>query len=224
MAMSCNAARSGNIGADTTFTVALGYGSDATSAVGAANGSLTAGFSDREAAYRGGWDAYVTGLHAAPASVSGDAQRRRAYYVAVMSLHAAEDKTFRGASVAGFATPWGDYQPGDNLNDGYHRVWGRDLYQQAMGLIAAGDLMQALRMGQFLWNSQFISSSTASAGTTYRAGSFPRYSPVSGKIQGHAGRIAQILYTAGAIHGKLRRVDAIGHVQSEIGKNCGPSG
>ncbi|MFY9725748.1 MAG: RICIN domain-containing protein [Bryobacteraceae bacterium] len=171
----------GSLGADTTFTVALGYGSDATSAVGAANGSLTAGFSDREAAYRGGWDAYVTGLHAAPASVSGDAQRRRAYYVAVMSLHAAEDKTFRGASVAGFATPWGDYQPGDNLNDGYHRVWGRDLYQQAMGLIAAGDLMQALRMGQFLWNSQFISSSTAGAGTTYRAGSFPRYSPVSGK-------------------------------------------
>jgi len=171
----------GGIGNDTTFTVALGYGGDATSAIAAAGGSLTAGFTDREAAYSAGWDSYVNGLRPAPASVSSDTQRRRAYYVAAMALHAAEDKTFRGASVAGFATPWGDFTNGDTLNDGYHRVWGRDLYQQATGLIAAGDSAQALRMAQFLWNSQFLSTSTAGGGTTYPAGSFPRYSPVSGK-------------------------------------------
>ena len=170
----------GSVGADTTFTVALGYGSDAASAVAAANGSLTAGFTDREAAYRGGWNGYVNGLRAAPASVSSDTLRRRAYYVAAMALHAAEDKTFRGASVAGFATPWGDFTNGDNLNDGYHRVWGRDLYQQATGLIAAGDSAQALRMAQFMWNSQYISTNTPGDGTTYPPGSFPRYSPVSG--------------------------------------------
>src|SRR6202035_3189951 len=33
----------GSVGTDTTFTVALGYGSDATSAINAVNGSLTAG-------------------------------------------------------------------------------------------------------------------------------------------------------------------------------------
>ena len=176
----------GSVGADTTFTVALGYGSDAASAVAAANGSLTAGFTDREAAYRGispysgGWDGYVNGLRAAPASVSSDTLRRRGYYVAAMALHAAEDKTFRGASVAGFATPWGDFTNGDNLNDGYHRVWGRDLYQQATGLIAAGDSAQALRMAQFMWNNQYISSTTPGDGTIYPPGSFPRYSPVSG--------------------------------------------
>jgi len=176
----------GSVGTDTTFTVALGYGSDAASAVAAANGSLTAGFTDREAAYRGispysgGWDGYVNGLRAAPASVSSDTLRRRAYYVAAMALHAAEDKTFRGASVAGFATPWGDFTNGDNLNDGYHRVWGRDLYQQATGLIAAGDSAQALRMAQFMWNTQYIITNTSGAGTTYPPGSFPRYSPVSG--------------------------------------------
>lgn len=172
-------------GTDTTFTVALGYGGDAASAIAAANGSLSAGFADREAAYRGispysgGWDGYVNGLRAAPASVSNDARRRRAYYVAAMSLHAAEDKTFRGASVAGFATPWGDFTNGDNLNDGYHRVWGRDLYQQATGLIAAGDSAQALRMAQFLWNNQYIGA-TLGTKPTYPPGSFPRYSPVSG--------------------------------------------
>ena len=67
----------------------------------------------------------------------------------------------------GSRTPWGDFTNGDNLNDGYHRVWGRDLYQQATGLIAAGDSGQALRMAQFLWNRQFISISTPGGGTTY---------------------------------------------------------
>jgi glucoamylase len=176
----------GNVGADTTFTVALGYGSDAASAVAAANASLMAGFTDREEAYRGispysgGWNGYVNQLRAAPASASSDTLRRRVYYVAAMVLHAAEDKTFRGASIAGFATPWGDFANGDHLNDGYHRVWGRDLYEQATGLIASGDTAQALRMARFMWNNQYISTNTSGAGATYPPGSFPRYSPVSG--------------------------------------------
>jgi glucoamylase len=170
----------GNVGTDTTFTVALGYGNDAASAIDAANGSLTSGFNDREVAYRGGWQSYVNGLRPAPASVSSDTRRRRTYYVAAMALHAAEDKTFRGASVASFATPWGNFTNGDNLNDGYHRVWGRDLYQQATGLIAVGDSAQALRMAQFMWNNQYVGTNTPGDNTTYPSGSFPRYSPVSG--------------------------------------------
>src|SRR5262249_36218452 len=176
----------GSVGNDTTFIVALGYGSDASSAVAAVNGSLAAGFIDREAAYRGispysgGWNGYVNGLRAAPTSVSSDTVRRRAYYVAAMALHAGADKTFRGASVAGCATPWGSFTNGDGLNDGYHRVWGRDLYQQATGLIAAGDSAQARRMAQFMWNSQYVSTDTPGDNTTYPSGSFPRYSPVSG--------------------------------------------
>src|SRR5919199_296834 len=117
-----------SVGADTTFTVALGYGSTAASAVAAANASLTSGFT----------------------------------------------------SVAGLATPWGDFTNGDSLNDGYHRVWGRDLYQQASGLLAAGDSAQAKRMAQFMWNNQYLATSTPGDGTTYPPGSFPRYSPVSG--------------------------------------------
>lgn len=170
----------GNLRADTTFTVALGYGPDAASAIAAANGSLTAGFSDRESSYRNGWNSYVNGLRPAPASVSTETLRRRAYYVGAMALHGAEDKTFRGANVAGFATPWGDFTDADKIKDGYHRVWGRDLYQQAMGLIAAGDPGQALRMAHFLWDSQFISADTPGDGPKYPPGSFPRYSPVSG--------------------------------------------
>ncbi|MFB9931631.1 glycoside hydrolase family 15 protein [Amycolatopsis halotolerans] len=171
------------VGQDSTFSVALGYGSDAPGAAAAADGSLASGFDTLEQAYRRGWEGYVGSLKAAPGSVAGDERQRRAYYVALMALHAAEDKTHRGASVAGLATPWGDVVNGDALNDGYHRVWGRDLYQQATGLLAAGDAAQAKRMAQFLWSSQWISAPTQGDGTTYPAGAFPRYSPVSG-VQG----------------------------------------
>jgi glucoamylase len=177
-----NAVQCGQItvGADTTFTVALGYGGTSAAAVSAANASLTTGFAGIQTTYRSGWNTYVNGLKPAPASVTGNAKRLATYYVAVMALHAAEDKTFRGASVASLATPWGNEVNGNALNDGYHRVWGRDLYQQATGLIAAGDTAQAKRMAQFMWNNQFIATPTAGDGTTYAAGAFPRFSPVSG--------------------------------------------
>ena len=169
----------GGIGSDTTFTIALGYGGDAATALAATEGSMGAGFPDREAAYQKGWSDYVDSLRSAPASVSTDTLHRQVYYTTAMALHAAEDKTFRGANAAGFGTPWGDFVNGDQPNDGYHRVWGRDLYQQAMGLIAAGNSSQALRMAQFLWSSQFVGTTTPGDGTTYQPGSFPRYTPVS---------------------------------------------
>jgi glucoamylase len=177
-----NAVQCGQIavGPDTTFTVALGYGGDVPTAIAATNGSLASGFPAVEASYRTGWNSYLTGLKPPPASVSSDERRRRVYQVAVMALHAAEDKTHPGASVAGLATPWGDFVGGDSLNDGYHRVWGRDLYQQATGLLAAGDTAQARRMAQFMWERQYIATSTPGDNTTYPPGSFPRYSPVSG--------------------------------------------
>ena len=65
-------------------------------------------------------------------------------------------------------------------HDGYHRVWGRDLYQQATGLIAAGDSDQASRMAKSLWSSQFVGTPTPGDGTIYQPGSFPRYTPVGG--------------------------------------------
>jgi glucoamylase len=177
-----NAVQCGEIGVgtDTTFTLALGFGADPSSAQAEANASLAAGFATLETAYRSGWHAYFAGLRPPPASVAMDQRRRRVYYVAVMALHAAEDKTYPGASVAGLATPWGEFVDATSLNDGYHRVWGRDLYEQATGLLAAGDAAQARRMAQFMWNAQYIGSPTPGDHTTYVAGSFPRYSPVSG--------------------------------------------
>jgi glucoamylase len=168
------------VGTDTTFTLALGFGSDRGSAVSAATASLGAGFGSVETAYRSGWNGYLASLSAVPASVAGDALRRRTYKVAVMGLHASEDKTFPGANVASLSTPWGDTVGGDELSDGYHRVWSRDLYQQATGLLAAGDRAQAVRMTRWLWDRQQITAWTQGDGVWYGPGSFPRYSPVGG--------------------------------------------
>jgi glucoamylase len=167
------------VGTDTTFTLALGFGADRTGAASAATASLAAGFAAAESSYRSGWQSYLGGKPV-PASVSGDTLRRRTYNVGVMSLHAMEDKTFPGANVASLSTPWGDFVNGNALNDGYHRVWARDLYQQGTALLAAGDAAQAKRMATWLWNRQQITAWTQGDGVWYGPGSFPRYSPVSG--------------------------------------------
>jgi glucoamylase len=167
------------VGADTTFTLALGFGADRTSAASAATASLSAGFGAAESSYGSGWHGYLTGK-TVPASVSGDTLRRRVYLVGLMTLHGLEDKTFAGANVASLATPWGDYVNGNALSDGYHRVWARDLYQQGTALLAAGDATQAKRMAQWLWNRQQITAWTQGDGVSYGPGSFPRYSPVGG--------------------------------------------
>ncbi len=167
------------VAADTTFTLALGFGADRTSAASAATASLSGGFDAAESSYASGWHGYLTGK-TVPASVSGDTLRRRTYLTGLMTLHGLEDKTYPGANVAALATPWGDSTDGNALNDGYHRVWARDLYQQGTALIAAGDAAQAKRMAQWLWDRQQITAWTSGDGVTYGPGSFPRYSPVSG--------------------------------------------
>src|SRR5688572_173212 len=84
-------------------TLALGFGSDATAALGAARGSLRPGFGAVAAAYARGWHRYLNGLRPAPSSVDG---ARQLYRTSAMVLAAAEDKTHRGAYVAAPAAPW----------------------------------------------------------------------------------------------------------------------
>src|SRR5664280_952244 len=171
------------VSTDSTFTLALGFGPDPGSATSTAQASLSAGFPAAESAYQSGWHAYLDGLsRPVPASVAGDTERRRVYTTGVMALHAQEDKTYPGAAVAALSMPWGDSKDGNSFSDGYHRVWGRDLYQQATAMLAAGDRPQATRMARWLWDHQYIGAWTPGAGVWYGPGSFPRYSPVSGVL------------------------------------------
>jgi len=66
----------------------------------------------------------------------------------------AEDKLHPGAIVASLARPWGDTAPDDDADVGYRKVWPRDLYHAASGLLAAGDTATALDVLRFMGKMQ----------------------------------------------------------------------
>ncbi len=142
------------VAADTTFTLALAFGPDRTTAQATASASLAAGFTDRETSYDGGWHTWLSGLSPAPSSVAGSSKLLTQYDVALMALRAHEDKTYRGASVASLSIPWGQAKSGDGTDHGYRAVWARDLYEVATALQAAGDRDGANRALDYLLNVQ----------------------------------------------------------------------
>ena len=141
-------------GTDTTFTLALSFGPDAATARANASASIAAGFPDRETAYTAGWHSWLSTLAAPPASVATSSVLRTQYDVALMALHAHEDKTYRGAYVASLSIPWGQAKSGDGTDHGYRAVWARDLYEIATALMAAGDTAGAGRALDYLLNVQ----------------------------------------------------------------------
>jgi glucoamylase len=142
------------VGADTTFTLALGFGADRGSAGTAASQSLATGFAAVNASYATEWHNYLGSLPAPPNSITA-AGLTTQYNVALMTLRAHEDKTFRGANVASLTNPWGEAKNANTAGDcGYHAVWARDLYQVSTAQIAAGDTAAANRSVDYLFNTQ----------------------------------------------------------------------
>ncbi|MBO0842573.1 MAG: glucan 1,4-alpha-glucosidase [Nocardioides sp.] len=133
-------------------TLVLGFGADAASAEQTAKASLTSSFTTTEKSYESGWAAYLKGLKKPPTSVKG---METQYDVAVMSLKAHEDKTYRGANIASLTVPWGEASNADQPGvGGYHLVWARDLYQIATAQLAAGDSAAADRSLDYLFDVQ----------------------------------------------------------------------
>jgi glucoamylase len=144
-----NVVQVARVKADAPFTLALGFGADATQALRSARASLDGGFSHAREGYEAGWHAYVAGLR----RVATKYQRQ--FELAAMVLKAHEDKTYRGAMIASLTVPWGG---GANANEanvgGYHLVWARDLYQVATAFEAMGDRDAARRALDYLFNVQ----------------------------------------------------------------------
>ncbi|MFT4081227.1 MAG: glucan 1,4-alpha-glucosidase [Nocardioides sp.] len=136
-------------------TVALGFGADPDEAAGAAHGSLRSGFARLARDYDAGWGRYLRSLSTAPRSVSRSAELLTQYDVAVMTLKAHEDKTYRGANIASLTVPWGQAIDADEAGvGGYHLVWARDLYEVATAQLAAGDEAAANRSLDYLFDVQ----------------------------------------------------------------------
>jgi glucoamylase len=165
-----------NADADTTFTLALGFGSTREEAASNAKASLDIPFAAQRAKYEQGWHDYMTPL-TVPNSVKGSTELNTQYNVALMTLKAHEDKTFRGANVASLTIPWGNVVKADDCCvSGYHHVWARDLYQVATALQGAGDVDAANRSLDYLLDKQQIKTATPDL----EVGAFPRFSALDG--------------------------------------------
>ncbi len=173
------------------FTLALGFGSTASSAVATAQASLARGFADVSREYAEGWHDYVRKL----LPVAGPYAHE--FRLAAMALRAHEDKTYRGAMIASMSIPWGDAVPADKPTvGGYHLVWARDLYEVATALLAAGDRATAERALNYLFTVQQKPD-----------GSFPQNSWLDGKPYWSALQMDEVSYPM-ILAWQLGRTDA----------------
>jgi len=162
----------------TPFTLALGFGSTAVTAINSAERSSVQPFGNTLERYLAGWRGYDSTLRQPPNSLPGlsaaaDAAMRGQYWLSANVLKADEDKTYLGAFVASPTDPWGQSVPATTAHPGwtYREVFTRDSYETFTGLLADGDLASARAMVQFLYDK-----------TQQPDGSFPRDSLLNGAI------------------------------------------
>jgi glucoamylase len=160
------------------FTLALGFGSTAVTAINTAERSAAQPFGNTLEQYTAGWRGYDSTLRQPPTSLPGlstaaDAAMRGQYWLSANVLKADEDKTYLGAFVASPTDPWGQSVPATTTHPGwtYREVFARDSYETFTGLLADGDLASARAMVQFLYER-----------TQQPDGSFPRDSLLNGAI------------------------------------------
>lgn len=81
-------------------------------------------------------------------------ERERDLYRPSMGvLRSHESKDFLGGVIASLSIPWG-FNKGDEDLGGYHLVWPRDLVETAVGFLAAGATLDALRVLRYLESTQ----------------------------------------------------------------------
>jgi glucan 1,4-alpha-glucosidase len=168
-------------GRATKFTLALGFAESAADAERVARASARRGWGDVAGAYRSGWHDYLGSLRPRPRALSGGLATQ--YDVSVMTVKAHEDKTYPGAFIASLTLPWGFAANSDEGGAGYHKVWARDLYHQATGMLAAGDRAAADRAVTWLFTRQQLAD-----------GTFPQTSKVDGTPQDFAVQLDQTAF------------------------------
>ncbi len=170
------------------FTLALGFGPDAATAIRTARRSARQAFSPALARYEQGWRGYDRGLRPPPRRISGlpaaaDGAMHRAYWLSANVIKADEDKTYPGAFVASPTDPWGQAVPAQTTHPGwtYREVFARDSYETFTGLLADGDRASARAMVGFLYDR-----------AQQADGSFPRDSLLNGAVAPDTFGLAEI--------------------------------
>jgi glucoamylase len=137
----------------SAWTVALGMGQSQAEADRSVTDSLQSGYAAVRAAYRDGWLRYAARLD----PLGGRATAL--YYHSAEIIKVAEDRERPGAIVASLALPWGDATLDTPVDVGYRKVWPRDLYHAASGLLAAGDERTAIDVVHFMRSQQLADGS-----------------------------------------------------------------
>lgn len=127
------------------FQLAVGFGQSREAAERAARGALDAGAARVRERFEQAWLA-LPELQRNVLRVAGDGGELARCSLAV--LRCLEDKDRPGAFVAAPTAPWGLPE------QSYARVWSRDLYQIATGLLDAGDVEAAQRALAYLESTQ----------------------------------------------------------------------
>ena len=160
-------------------TLALGFGTNQSQAVAAAQGTVSTPFTQEQQSFDAGWNSYDAGLIAPPPSFKGTSASQwsalvNQYYLSANVIKASEDKTFAGAEVASLASPWGQAvsagDPNNTYFGSYREVFARDLYEAWTGYFLDGDLATARDLTLYLFNRQQLPD-----------GSMPRNSLLNGK-------------------------------------------
>ncbi|HSS61764.1 MAG TPA: glycoside hydrolase family 15 protein [Candidatus Limnocylindrales bacterium] len=125
----------------------LALGTSRAQADGALDATAKSGAQSVFDAYRSGWRAYAS-------SLTPPANAQPLFFYSAEVIKMAEDKIHAGAIVASLARPWGDTAPDNDGDVGYRKVWPRDLYHAASGMLAAGDSATAYDVLRFMGMQQ----------------------------------------------------------------------
>lgn len=138
-----------------TFTLALGFGSDAAEAAQRALASLYSGFDASLKAYIHEWQTWQNSLidlnqHK---ETTDTPPKLDIYHVSTAVMRILESKSIGGGVIASLSIPWG-FAKGDNDLGGYHLIWPRDLVEMAGGLLACGAYADTRRILDYLQVTQ----------------------------------------------------------------------
>ncbi len=155
----CQRAEDGNVAltAEIPFSaraskalLALSFGATPEEAARTALASLKSGFEVASKSFVNGWREWQKGLEPLDRHTESGLNTYRVS-TAVLATH--RSRHILGAAVASLSIPWG-FNKGDDDLGGYHLVWPRDLVETAGGFLAAGDVVEALRILSYLRDIQ----------------------------------------------------------------------
>ena len=131
------------------FILALGFGAIWTEAGQQARSTLLEDYADIRRHYVLQWSNWQRNV----LKLDEPSRQNDLYRASTAVLRTHESKDFLGGIIASLSIPWG-FNKGDEDLGGYHLVWPRDLVETAGALLAAGAVVDAVRVLRYLESTQ----------------------------------------------------------------------